>query len=206
MAEPPLHTDPALNAPKDRGDSSSTPWQGNGSSRAELGWTVVLTNMLWISSHQQETAVFRVILQLLLLGDVLGTPSNPCGRTERRTRWFFPKSLCSREKLATSHFYQKNQCHASKWKKEVPFLLWWQFLKQTHADNGLKTSTFPGTGQATPTRCMCRLWWQRENKTRAEAPLNAALLIPRPRAQQACDEGNRAGSKLFCSSPQNCKA
>lgn len=172
-AEPSPHTDPSPNVPKDVGDSNSTPWQRK--------W--LLQSWTWFNSGphnhavkypltKQEIAVFRVILQLLLLGDVPGTPSNPHSMKMITEGDFFQRVVCSREKQATPHFYQKNQWHASKCKKEVPFLLWLRFLKQMHSDNGLKTSTFPGIEQATPMKCMCKLWWQIETKTRAEAPLS----------------------------------
>lgn len=95
------------------------PGRGNDSSKDELGLRVVLTTMLWISTHQQEITVFRVIVQLLLLGDILGTPSNPPGRTEWRTRWFFPKSCVQQGKAGNITFLpEKNSAMQANGKRK----------------------------------------------------------------------------------------
>lgn len=146
------------------------PGRGNDFFRAELGLIVVLTTMLWSIHSPTGNCSVQGNFATPPVGGCPGYSKQPPLNEEQGD--FFQRVVCSREKQATPHFYQKNQWHASKCKKEVPFLLWLRFLKQMHSDNGLKTSTFPGIEQATPMKCMCKLWWQIETKNRAEAPLS----------------------------------
>lgn len=91
------------------------------------------------------------------------------------------------------------QEHPTKWKKEVPFLLWLWFLKQTHADNSLKTTTFPEIEPTTPTKYICRLSEQIKRKPELQHHSASVHLTSKPQAQWDWNKENRADSKLFYS-------